>query len=47
MVVDGPLGIASGAANGWLAESGVADAEYAELSGQAIKVQANAVEVGI
>lgn len=42
-----PLHEARGSANGRLAEGGVSDAEHAELSGQAIQVQADAVEVGI
>ena len=47
MVLYGPLHVARGRADGWFAEGGVAHAEHAELSGQAIQVQADAVKVGI
>ena len=47
MVLHGPLRVPSGVANGWRPEGGVADAEHAELRGQAIQVQADAVEIGI
>ena len=47
MVLHGPLGVASGTANGWLTKAGVTDTEYPKLGGQAIQIQADAVEVGI
>ena len=42
-----PLHETCGSGNGRLAEGGVADAEHAELGGQAIQVQADAVEIVI
>jgi len=47
VVLDGPLGVPSSAANGWLAEGGVVHTRHSELGRQAIQVQADAVEVGI
>ena len=47
MVLNGPLGVAGGRPNGWLAKGGVADAEYAELSGQAIQIQADSIKIGV
>ena len=47
VVLDRESDITSGTANSRLSEGGVADAEHTELSGQAIQVQADAVEVRI
>ena len=47
VVVDCPLGITRGTANGWRSECGVADAEHAELGGQPIQIQADPVEVRV
>ena len=47
MVLDGPLHEARGRADGRLAEGGVAHTQHAKFGGQAIQVQADAVEVGI
>ena len=44
---DGEFHEAGGRPDRRLAKGGVADAQHAELSWQAIQVQANAVEVGI
>ena len=47
MVLHGPLGVARGTAYGWLPKGRVAHAQHPKLSGQAIQIQADAVEVGI
>ena len=47
VVLNGPSGVASGTAYGWLAKGGVAHTEHAKLGRQAIQIQADAVEVGI
>ena len=47
MVLDRESDITSGTANSHLSKGGVADAEHTELSGQAIQVQTDTVEVGI
>ena len=47
VVLHGPLGVASGAANGWRPQRGILHTQYSKLGWQAIQIQANAVEVGI
>lgn len=47
MVVDSPPGVASGTANGGCPKGGVAHTEHQKLGGQAIQVEADAVEVGV
>jgi hypothetical protein len=47
VIFDGPLGVTSGATNGWCPQGGVAHTEHAELGGQSVQIEANAVEVGI
>ena len=42
-----PADITGGTANGWLAKGRIPHTQHAELGGQAIQVQADAVEVGI
>lgn len=44
VVVDGPLGVAGGAAGGWLRKRGVAHAKHSKPGWQAVQAQENAVE---